>query len=175
MGPIKLNIGERKRAEGWTTVDIDPGPEVDYTCDCGDLAAFKDNSVATIYASHVLEHVSYVDDISATLKEWFRVLVPGGELMVSVPDFHTLCRLFLHHELTSEERFHVMRIIFGGQMAPYDFHSVGLTLEFLGSYLNDAGFVNIERVEGFGLFQDSSVTKFGNIAISLNVTARKPG
>ncbi len=171
---IKLNIGSRERAEGWKTLDIDPGPEVDYVGDCGDLVAFKDNSIDTIYASHVLEHVSYHEDMQTTLKEWFRVLLPGGTVMISVPDFETLCRLFLHKELSGEERFHVMRIIFGGQVDPYDFHSVGLTWEFLGSYLNDVGFQNIERVDDFQLFQDSSVLKFGNIAISLNVKAQKP-
>jgi SAM-dependent methyltransferase len=39
-------------------------------------------SVDTVYASHVLEHV---DDPIACLREWFRVLRVGGTMIVAVP------------------------------------------------------------------------------------------
>jgi predicted SAM-dependent methyltransferase len=172
--PIKLNIGTRTKNKGWKNFDIDPGPDVDYVGDCMDLSQLADNSVETIYASHVLEHVSYQKDLQATLKEWFRVLVSGGEVMISVPDLETLCRLFLAPTLTGKQRFQVMQVMFGGQMDEFDFHSVGLSSEWLGGYLQGAGFAQIRRVEKFNLFQDCSIAAIAGVPISLNMTAQKP-
>jgi predicted SAM-dependent methyltransferase len=172
---MKLLVGSRKRSEGWKTFDIVPGPEVDFTGDCKDLSQFADGSVETIYASHVLEHVPYNREMLKTLKGWFRVLKPGGTVMISVPDLETLCRLFVHPQLTPENRFEVMRIMFGGQLDPHDFHYVGFDWNILASFLNQAGFSKITQVKEFGLFNDTSTMKVGGVPISLNVTARKPG
>jgi predicted SAM-dependent methyltransferase len=101
--------------------------------------------------------------------------VPGGRLMASVPDFNLLCRLFLADGLTTQQRFEVMRLIFGGQMDPYDLHKVGLTHEFLDSYLRHAGFVAVERVAAFDLFDDASRIKVAGHLISLNTVAHKGG
>ena len=86
---MKLNIGARTRAEGWHTFDIVPGPEVDFVGDCRELSQYAANSVDTIYASHVLEHVRYATELAPTLKRWFLVLKPGGTLMIGVPDLRT--------------------------------------------------------------------------------------
>jgi hypothetical protein len=58
-------------------------------------------------------------------------------------------------------------------MDPYDLHKVGLTHEFLDSYLRHAGFVTVERVAAFDLFADASQVKVAGHLISLNVVARK--
>ena len=66
-----------------------------------------------------------------------------------------------------------MRMMFGGRTTDYAVHCVGLNFEFLGQFLHDAGFREIRRVSGFGLFNDTSTLRFGNVPISLNVEARK--
>jgi predicted SAM-dependent methyltransferase len=67
-----------------------------------------------------------------------------------------------------------MNMIFGGQQDPYDFHKVGLTWEFMQSYLGRAGFSTWRRVEVFGLFEnDCSTIRFGGQLISLNIEALK--
>ena len=171
---MKLNIGARTRAEGWHTLDIVPGPEVDFVGDCRELAQFAENSVDIIYASHVLEHVRYATELAPTLKRWHFVLKPAGILMISVPDLRTLCQLFLHPQAQVRDRFHIMRIMFGGQMDPHDLHFVGFDFEILGQYLFEAGFREIRKVDAFKLFQDSSILQFAGKPISLNVTAQKP-
>lgn len=172
--PIKLNIGSREKAEGWKNFDISPGPDVDFVGDCVDLSQFDSDSIDTIYASHVLEHISYQKDLQVALKEWFRVLVPGGTVMISVPDLEMLCRLYISPTLQPEHRFQIMQIMFGGQIDEFDFHSVGFSYELLGYYLNAAGFADIRRVEKFGLFPDCSLVQVAGVFISLNVTAQKP-
>jgi len=171
---MKLHIGSRKRTEGWKTLDITPGPEVDFTGDCRNLSNFADGSVEIIYASHVLEHVPYNYEMMKTLKEWFRVLKPGGTVMISVPDLETLCRLFVHPQITPKNRYTIMRMMFGGQVDTHDFHCAGLDWNIMGTFLHEAGFTEIKRVSDFGLFQDTSELKYGGVPISLNVTARKP-
>jgi predicted SAM-dependent methyltransferase len=93
--------------------------------------------------------------------------------MISVPDFETLCRLFLDPHATTRERFHVMRFVFGGQMDEHDYHRVGLSHEILSQLLFQAGFPRVERVGEFGLFRDTSTTEYLNQKISLNVVAYK--
>ncbi len=173
--PLRLHVGGEARKDGWVNFNIQAGPTVDLVGSCTNMMQLSDSSVIEIYASHVLEHLSYVDELHQALGEFHRVLVPGGRLMASVPDFALLCRLFLADGLTTQQRFEVMRMIFGGQMDPHDLHKAGLTLEFLDSYLRHAGFISIDRVEEFGLFEDTSRLRVAGRPISLNVVARKAG
>ena len=78
--PIHLGLccGDKPR-EGHIGVDRKLGSEV-YPLD------YADNSVDSITASHVLEHFGHLLTLNV-LKEWARVLKPGGTLRVAVPDF----------------------------------------------------------------------------------------
>lgn len=48
-----------------------------------DLSIFADNSVDAVFSSHALEDI---EDTRATLAEWFRVVRPGGNLVLYLPD-----------------------------------------------------------------------------------------
>jgi predicted SAM-dependent methyltransferase len=170
---LKLHIGGQEKREGWAILDALPGPIVDYVGNCNDLSFLAGSSCSEVYASHVLEHLGYNGELQKTLKDIHRVLKPGGRLRASVPDLETLCKLFLHPSLDGPGRFHIMRMMFGGRTTNYDVHYVGLTFEFLGTFLQEAGFHDIRRVQEFGLFQDTSTLRFGGVPISLNVEARK--
>jgi len=172
----KLHIGGQQRAEGWEVLNANPAPYVDHVCNATDLSRFADGTFSAIYASHVVEHFDYNNELVATLKEWWRVMEPGGKLYVSVPDLDVLANLVLKKDkYTVDERFFVMRMIFGGHIDKYDYHVVGLNEDFLNVFLRTAGYINIKKVTGFGLFNDTSNMKFKDVAISLNVTAEKPG
>jgi predicted SAM-dependent methyltransferase len=172
--PLRLHIGGQQRKPGWKIIDVQARPEVDYVGDCIEvLRRFADGSVQEVYASHVLEHLGYREALPRALGEMHRVLRPGGAAMISVPDFEFICRRFLEPGATGKERFHLMRIAFGGQDDPHDFHHVGLTLEFLRDYLYRAGFTRVERVKEFGLFNDDSGLALGGELLSLNVVAYK--
>jgi predicted SAM-dependent methyltransferase len=173
--PRKLHIGGQIREPGWEVINAVAGPHVDHLGNAGDLSQFDDGLFEQIYASHVLEHFDYKDELSAALTEWHRVLRPGGRLFVSVPDLDILARLFLARaRLTLEERYFVMRMIFGGHIDEYDYHQVGLNQEFLTHYLAGAGFCNMSRVQRFGLFEDTSEMQFKGVYISVNMVAEKP-
>jgi predicted SAM-dependent methyltransferase len=169
----KLLIGSRVRYPGWETFDAVDGPGVDHVGDAKDLSRFAQGSFAEVYASHILEHFGYQRDLVTALREWRRVLAPGGVLYVSVPDMDTLAEMFLLREsLTPADRFMVMRMLFGGQTDPHDFHYVGLNEEFLVEWFREAGFAAWARVESFGMFEDTSDHTFAGWRISLNMMAR---
>ena len=169
---MKLHIGGKEKRAGWSIVNIQSGPHVDYVGDISNLIAFSDGSVDEIYASHVLEHVQQAD-VLQTLKGLYRILKPQGLLMVSVPDMDILCHLFINPLANPDIKFHAMRMMFGGQTDQNDFHFIGFNQQFLTSFLARAGFRNIERVTSFGLFDDTSDYKPYGSPISLNMRAIK--
>jgi len=170
----KLHIGGRVAAPDWEILDALPGPHVDHLGNANDLSRFPNCTFSDIYASHVLEHLDYQGELQATLKEWHRVLKPFGRLYVSVPDIDVLAKLLLaKDQLTIDERFHVMRMIFGGHVDAYDYHVVGLNEGFLQKFLGEAGFDAVKKVDSFELFEDTSNLVFKGENISLNLTAKK--
>ena len=168
---IRLHVGGVEPRPGWSILNIQPGPDVDYVGSCTDLGQFADGSIEEIYASHVLEHLGYQHELPRTLGEMHRVLRPGGTLRISVPDLDILCRMFVHPALAAQDRFHLMRIIYGGQTDDYDFHKVGFTLDFMGHFLHQQGFSDIRRVAAHDLFADTSRLVLFGQPISLNVVA----
>ncbi len=171
----RLHIGGREKRQGWEILNILPGPDVDHIGDAVDLSRFVDGSFEAVYASHVLEHFDYKDGLLRALKEWQRVLQPGGVLHLSVPDLDILAHLLLQkHKLDVRQRFEVMRMVFGGHMDAHDYHLVGLNQDFLGVYLGQAGFERVQRVQRHDLFRDTSNMVVAGTAISLNVNAFKP-
>ena len=173
---IRLHIGGTAVKHGWKILNTLPGPDVDFLGDIRDLSSFPDACCSEIYCSHVIEHVALKDMVS-TLEGLHRILAPGGKAYISVPDMDILCRLFLDwgsaRPGSITEKVHIMRLLFGGQLDEFDYHYVGLNLDILSFLLRDAGFGNLVRVESFGLFEDTSESKFGSTAISLNLIAVK--
>jgi len=171
--PLRLHVGGKEKKDGWKILNIQAGPDVDFVGSATDLGQFADGSVEAVYASHVLEHLGYKEELPRALEEFHRVLAADGKAMISVPDFETLCRLFLDPRHTMMERYSVMRMAFGGQTDEHDYHYIGLNYEILSKYLFDAGFSRVERVKLFGLFHDDSRLEYLGAAISLNVVAYK--
>lgn len=169
----RLHIGGHERRAGWEILDAVPRDGVNHIGDAGDLSRFPDGTFAEVYASHVLEHFDFTEDVALVLKEWHRVLQPGGRLCVSVPDMERLCHLYLTPGLAPEARLKIMWMMFGAHADSYDYHLVGFNGDYLGSVLHEAGFTNIERVVDFGLFRDTSTMMFLGVPISINMTATR--
>ena len=170
---MKLNIGGIVRSPGWSILNVVQGPHVDIVGNCTDLGMIASNSCAMVYASHVMEHLGYDGELQRALKECHRVLKPGGHLLVSVPDLDVLCRLFTDPASSPQDRFLIMRMMFGGRSDAYDVHVTGLGIDILGSFIKEAGFTNGYRVADFGLFRDTSTQTHKGTPISLNLVAIK--
>lgn len=164
----RLRIGGREPVAGWRNLHALPGPAVDLVGVISDLSLLPSASLDEVYAAHELARVTQAAMIP-TLRGLRRVLRADGRLLLSVPDLDVLCRLFQHPQASKEDRFRIMRMLFGGQVDAHDFHLIGLNYEFLADYLAAAGFRRLERVRSFGLFQDQSEAVLFGERVSLNV------
>ena len=78
----------------------DQGHPVDIIGDVRDLSIFDDETVDIIVAHHLLEHIA-LQDISAFIREWRRVLKVGGTLAICVPDLQALAGRWVKGELSA--------------------------------------------------------------------------
>lgn len=94
-----LDIGAREyRLDGFETLDIDPNIKgLDYVLDASQPLPFEDNSFDIVHASHIIEHISYTK-IEQVLKEWIRILRPGGVLEIWTPNLLRIAQRFLNTE-----------------------------------------------------------------------------
>lgn len=83
-----LNLGcQIHYFEGWINQDVvsdDNNIKAEIYGDAAKLP-LEDGSIDFIYAGHLVEHY-YPDTINGAVKEWYRVLKPGGKLVVITPD-----------------------------------------------------------------------------------------
>ena len=95
-GGLSLNLGAgEKHISSALSLDL---PEWDADTE---RLPYPDESVATIYALHFLEHVEKPIDL---LRECQRVLMPGGHLNVVVPHWNTqLAHSDLDHKTSWDE------------------------------------------------------------------------
>lgn len=173
-GPVRIHLGGEARVPGWTIVNPKSGPDVDIRGDHRKLALFPPGSVSAIYASHVVEHLNPRTELEAAMALFRRVLVPGGTLMIAVPDLLVLSRIYADPSTPTQDRIMAMWMMFGAHVDEFDVHHIGFDEEFLRSILARFGFPNVERVAQFNLFDDASRIMLCGQAISLNVIAHKP-
>ena len=139
---MKLHLGCGNRfIPGFFHVDYMDYPHVDRRGPVEDLTFLKDESVELIYASHILEHFGR-HEVERVLREWRRVLQPGGILRLSVPDFRAVVELYEKEGLQNGFSG-LVGLICGGQRHPLDFHRVIFDQPFLTSLLTKAGFSGV--------------------------------
>lgn len=78
----------------WINMDINPKWEPDVVGDWNDLGMFADNSMSLVMSWHSIEHVG-CGEADSFIKEAYRVLKPGGSLIVVVPDPKAIAQRFL--------------------------------------------------------------------------------
>lgn len=96
MTPIRLHLASGKDyREGYINVDYyaENYEKVDARFDVKSVP-YPDNSVDEILALHVIEHFDFHEG-QRVLEEWYRVLKPGGKLVLETPDFLETCRAFV--------------------------------------------------------------------------------
>lgn len=122
---------------------------------------YEDGTVDAIIASHVLEHFPH-REVANVLKEWVRVLKPGGELKIAVPDLRKIAQKYLANEDMPTEGY-----LMGGQVDEYDFHKAAFDETKLKLLLAGAGLVLIRP-------WTSQLQDCAALPISLNLSGTKP-
>jgi len=88
---MKLELGPGANGatrEGYKTLDIDKNYHPDFIGDARNLSQFEDNSIETILAVHILEHLGHWYEVPNILREWYRVLIPNGYAEIYTPDLN---------------------------------------------------------------------------------------
>jgi predicted SAM-dependent methyltransferase len=80
------------RHPGWLASDIAPGHGDAIFLDGRRRLPFADNTLAYVFAEHMIEHIAYRDGVFLAA-EIFRVLRPGGVFRVATPDLEAIARL----------------------------------------------------------------------------------
>lgn len=152
---VRLNIGAGdKNMDGYTPFDIKNGD------DATKPLPYEDGSIDEVYASHVLEHID-PRLIPAVVKDWARVLKPGGIMRIAVPDIAAIGR-----DRNIENAWLMDLYIYGGNTDDHDHHRWGFDALTLSKVMHNAGIGYIDTFEPFN--DDCSKIKY-----SLNLQGRK--
>lgn len=153
MVPLKLHLGcGGMRWLDFLNIDFYPievdkpdssrsGCVADIFADMRDLG-LPDGSISEIFTSHTIDHFTRWEAI-AMLKDWYRMLTPGGKLVIEAADF-VRCVLWLFHPLKS--RRHLARSQFYGNQwdnLDYQTHRYLWSARELSSVLKDVGFARV--------------------------------
>jgi SAM-dependent methyltransferase len=137
----RLNLGcGNDYREGYVNVDMHASHRVDLVSDVASLRMIADLSCSEVLAQDVLEHIQRLRAGTA-LREWNRVLAPGGCLTLRVPSLiHLLELMKAPSRQTAEAQRLLIQCLYGTQGYEGDFHFNGFTEITLRDELADAGF-----------------------------------
>lgn len=130
---------------GYINTDLYPEKdiEIDAIVDAREIP-YDDNSLDTLRALHVIEHFDFQEG-KKVLQEWYRVLKPGGKLIIETPDFFNSCKAFV--EGNEEQRILLYGHFFAYPWLAGQTHKFLFTETQLKTELEWAGFKNIKRVQ----------------------------
>lgn len=153
-GETKLNLGcGDKILTGYVNVDVAPnraGKSPDVLCDLHDLEPFDSDAVDEVLAVHVVEHF-WRWEVVDILREWVRVLRPGGRMVLECPNLLTACEEFLRNPVAGsgpgQEGQRTMWVFYGdpGWKDPLMCHRWNYTPQSLGAIMAEAGLVDIRQ------------------------------
>jgi glycosyltransferase involved in cell wall biosynthesis/predicted SAM-dependent methyltransferase len=141
----KLNLGcGGKKEPGYINVDLFKGSAVDEVFDLDEIP-YRDNTITAINSEHSLEHVGWIRADKA-LAEWYRVLKPGGQMMLKIPDFADCCRNYLQATDKAHKQWYKYTI-YGiqksqaGEPDEAQTHRAGWSMEEMCEKLESLGFI----------------------------------
>ena len=181
---MKLHLGCGKRNFGPAWVHVDYGDHPHVTSHDIVSLPFEDNSCDVIYSSHVIEYFDRAE-VVAVLKEWNRVLKPGGIIRLAVPNFEVMIKLYYCESMPIET---FLGPLYGKMQPPgceAIYHKTAYDFQSLKALLEDVGFTDIQLYDWkqteHGHIDDHSqayiphMDKTDGTLISLNVEGTKAG
>ncbi|MBM2814872.1 MAG: hypothetical protein HW421_1634 [Ignavibacteria bacterium] len=150
--PLLLNVGcGADVRDGFLNIDLySSNPKV-IGMDVRHLG-LPDNCADGILASDILEHFSH-RETGQVLREWNRVLKPGGEILIRCPSLKLQTEAYMSGVWDADVASYM---IFGGQTNPGDYHCIGFDRVSIEKHLKEAGFTvehfeeqNIPQTNGF--------------------------
>jgi ADP-heptose:LPS heptosyltransferase/SAM-dependent methyltransferase len=137
--------------------------------DAQEMAACKNEQYDFVHSSHCLEHVIHPD---VALKSWFRILKPGGHLIVLVPDEDMYEQGIFPSTFNSDHK-HTFTTFKAKSWTDKSWNLLSL----IADISPDAELIKIEKLTGtfrFGLDrQDQTLSPIGEAAIEFIIRKRE--
>jgi ubiquinone/menaquinone biosynthesis C-methylase UbiE len=111
---------------------------------------FDDDYADEVMAIHVVEHF-WRWEVEAILREWVRVLKPGGRMVLECPNLVSACEEFLKDPermaQPTQEGQRTMWVFYGDPAwkDPYMIHRWGYTPSSLAQLMRSVGLVNVRQ------------------------------
>lgn len=150
----RLNLGcGDKILPGYINVDVveaRAGKSPDVICDLHHLTPFPDDHADEVLAVHVVEHF-WRWEVEDVLREWVRVLRPGGRMVLECPNLRSACEAFLADTETGSHADargqRTMWVFYGDPQwkDPLMVHRWGYTPESLAALMRSVGLVNARQ------------------------------
>ncbi|MFC4765801.1 methyltransferase domain-containing protein [Effusibacillus consociatus] len=102
--------------------------------------SLPDQSVDTLF-SHFLLHRKSRHDVPEILKEYNRVLKPGGRLIIQVPNLEWIAKRYMEGKIKFSD---LDLLVYGNQVDETDFIETGFDVSRLTNLLDMAGFENTQ-------------------------------
>jgi len=147
---LHLGCGE-KYLPGFVNVDANPLRKIDLWLDVRCGLPFPANSVASIYSTHMIEHL-YPDELEALLQECVRVLRAGAGLRIIVPSLRNAIRAYQENKIDwFPASFPRAFDSIGGRLSNFLFcdgqHRTAFDFSYLQEILCRAGFGRVQESE----------------------------
>lgn len=126
-------------------VDVVPLPKVDLIFDIRTRFPIPDGVIAEIFSAATLEHFRKHDNLHI-LREFYRILQPGGILQVSTPDIEAIARGLLAGEDLDRINQHFFGKYKGENTEDYDLHRWMFPASVMMDVLRGLGFTDVERL-----------------------------
>ena len=149
---MKLHVGcGKKYLPGWTHLDLYTAPHIDIISDVEDMNMVDNGSVDVLYTCHMLEHIRRTSQslktdryqhLSPVMKEFHRVIKPGGQVYIAVPDFAAISRIYQKEQVPLSD---LLGLLYGGARDVVDHHETIFDFNTLKQILVQHGFSAVER------------------------------
>ncbi len=152
----ETGLHERFSGPEWheLRLDVDPGVEPDVVASITDMSPVPDASVDAVYSHHNIEHI-FAHEVPLAMREFFRVLRPGGEVLLATPDLQNVARTIASGRLedtlyrSGSGPISALDVVYGLRsdiLTGREFmaHRTGFTRGTLARKLGAAGFAEIE-------------------------------
>ncbi len=139
MDKLRINLGSGQRKFGspqapWVNVDCNPKWEPDIVASGDSLPMFLDGSADVVVLHHVLEHFGS-SEAEPLVKECWRILEPGGSLIITIPDLRELALGWLNGKISDWIYFTNLYGAWMGNEA--DRHKAGYSMTSLQEFLHN--------------------------------------
>ncbi len=144
---LNINLGSgNTKLKGYINLDKKEGDNIDVVHNLKNPLPYKDGEVDNLFASHIIEHFWWNKTIKI-LKDWYRVLKPGGTLEIWTVDLDKVIYRMLTNADNPTMMYDANWRIFGkDEPEGMNHHSI-FTRRYLSLLLTNVGFKKVGYID----------------------------